>query len=188
MGMLYRRKKRAPLTGIFKECGPWWMKYYDHGRPFRVSTGTTDKIEAKRLLKEREGLVAAGIHQGPQLERTKFEDLVAGIRQDYAINDRKSKRRLNDYIAHLSAAFCNLRASSITSDRINAYITKRRNEGAANGTINREIGCLKRMFTLAYHQTPRKFATIPHIPMLEEHNVRSGFFEHEEFLALRGAL
>jgi len=28
----------------------------------------------------------------------------------------------------------------------------------------------------------------PHIPMLEERNIRSGFFEHEDFLALRGAL
>ena len=29
---------------------------------------------------------------------------------------------------------------------------------------------------------------IPHIPQLKEHNIRSGFFEHEDFLALRGAL
>ena len=29
---------------------------------------------------------------------------------------------------------------------------------------------------------------VPHIPQLKEHNIRSGFFEHEDFLALRGAL
>jgi integrase len=29
---------------------------------------------------------------------------------------------------------------------------------------------------------------IPHVPMLKEHNIRKGFFEHGEFLALRDAL
>ncbi len=33
-----------------------------------------------------------------------------------------------------------------------------------------------------------KVARIPHIPMLEENNVRSGVFEQEDCLALRGAL
>jgi len=36
--------------------------------------------------------------------------------------------------------------------------------------------------------TPPKVARMPHIPMLEEHNVRSGFFSHEEYLAVRGVL
>jgi len=114
--------------------------------------------------------------------------LVEGIRQDYAMNERKSSRRLNDYIVHLSASFGQMRASAITTDRIKAYITKRREAGAANGTINRELGTLKRMFRLALQHTPPKVARVPHIPMLEERNIRSGFLEHEDFLALRGAL
>src|SRR5262249_494137 len=57
-----------------------------------------------------------------------------------------------------------------------------------NGTINRELGTLKRMFRLALQYTPPKVARIPHVPMLEERNIRSGFLEHEDFLALRGAL
>ncbi len=44
------------------------------------------------------------------------------------------------------------------------------------------------MFRLAYKHTPPKVARIPHVALLEEHNIRSGFFEHEDFLALRGAL
>ena len=108
MGMLYRRKKRDLMTGKLVELGPLWMKYYDHGRPIRESTGTPDRTEAKRKLKEREGLVAQGLHQGPQVERTKFEDLVAGIRQDYAMNEHKSHRRLNEFITHLSASFSHL--------------------------------------------------------------------------------
>jgi len=188
MGMLYRRKVRDPASGKLVEKGPWWMKYYRDGRPFYESTETTDKTDARRKLKQREGQVASGLYHGPQVARTRFEDLVAGIRQDYALNQRKSHRRLNDFINHLTASFKQMRASAITTDKINSYVAKRRSEGAANGTINRELACLKRMFKLALQHTPQKVARIPHILMLEEHNVRSGFFSHEEYLAVRGAL
>jgi len=188
MGMLYRRKKRDPVTGLLVEQGPWWAKYYEDGRPIFRSTRTEDKTAARKKLNKWEGQVAQGLHEGPKFERTRFEDLVAGIRQDYAINEHKTARRLNDYVAHLTTAFHQMRASAITTDKIKDYITKRREEGAANGTINRELGCLKRMFRLAHQHTPPKVARIPYIPMLEEHNIRSGFFEHEDFLALRGAL
>jgi integrase len=152
------------------------------------STQTEDKTEARRKLKGREGQVASGLHHGPQTERTRFEDLVDGIRQDYALNERKSVRWLNEFITHLSAHFKQLRASAITTDRVKEYVATRREEGTANGTINRELAWLKRMFKLALQSTPQKVARIPHIPMLEEHNVRSGFFSHEEYLAVHGVL
>ena len=44
------------------------------------------------------------------------------------------------------------------------------------------------MFRLGFQQTPQLVVRVPHIPQLKEHNIRSGFFEHEDFLALRGAL
>ena len=44
------------------------------------------------------------------------------------------------------------------------------------------------MFRLGFQQTPQLVVRVPHIPQLKEHNIRSGFFEHEDFLALRGVL
>ena len=136
MGMLYRRKVRDAVTGALIERGPWWMKYYRQGRPFYESTETEDRTEARRKLKEREGQVAQGLHQGPQVERTRFEDLVEALRQDYAMNQRKSCRRLEASIAHLMTSFDHVRAVAITTDKIKTYINKRRQEGAVNGTIN----------------------------------------------------
>ncbi len=188
MGMLYKRKKRDKRTGQMVQLAIWWMKYYDHGRPIRESAETTDKAVAKRKLQQREYETSTGMHQGPQVDRTRFEDLVEGIKTDYAMNKRKSSRRLNDHIGHLSASFRHMRATHITTDRIRAYFAKRQAEGAANGTINRELGCLKRMFRIAHQQTPPQVSRVPYIPMQEERNIRSGFFEHEDFLSLRGAL
>ena len=111
MGMLYRRKKRDTKTGKLVEHGPWWMKYYENGRPYYASTETFDKTEARSILKEREGEVAKGQHQGTGVARTMFEDLAKAIRQDYEMNERKSFRRLNEYLTHLSASFSHMRAS-----------------------------------------------------------------------------
>jgi len=44
------------------------------------------------------------------------------------------------------------------------------------------------MFNIAAQQSPPKIERVPHIPMLGENNVRKGFFEHADFLALRDAL
>ncbi len=48
-----------------------------------------------------------------------------------------------------------------------------------HATINRELAILKRAFSLAIKDGT--LASRPYIPMLEEHNVRQGFFEREQF-------
>ena len=188
MGMVYRRKKRDPTTKNLVEVGPYWIKYYSEGRPIHESTKTRDRDEAKRRLKEREGEVATGLYRGPKIDRIRFEDLAALVRQDYQLNKRKTMRRIGEYLQHLTPFFGKMRAANITTERIKAYIVKRQGHRAANGTINRELGFLKRMFRLGFQHTPQMVARVPHIPQLKEHNIRSGFFEHEDFLALRGAL
>jgi integrase len=44
------------------------------------------------------------------------------------------------------------------------------------------------MLNLGAQQTPPKVNRVPYIPMLKENNVRKGFFEHGDFLALRNVL
>jgi integrase len=44
------------------------------------------------------------------------------------------------------------------------------------------------MLNLGAQQTPAKVDRVPYIPMLKENNIRKGFFEHADFLALRDAL
>ena len=51
------------------------------------------------------------------------------------------------------------------------------------GEINRELTVLKRMFSLAIQAG--KLVHKPHFPMLRENNVRAGFFEREQYLAVQ---
>jgi integrase len=55
-------------------------------------------------------------------------------------------------------------------------------EGAANGTINRELAALKRALMLAHRA--ERIGRMPLIEMLQEANAREGFFEREQFEAV----
>ena len=71
---------------------------------------------------------------------------------------------------------------------IKKCIDKRLSGGVNNATINRELSAIKRAFNLAARCTPPKVSTVPYIPMLKENNVRKGFIEYGEYLALKEAL
>lgn len=72
-----------------------------------------------------------------------------------------------------------------TKKRIPARIEPAKKEirrRASNGEINRELALLKRMFSLAIQAGT--LMSKPHIPMLQEDNVRTGFFEPEQFASV----
>jgi len=176
MGRIYRRGR------VF------WIQYYRRGRLYRESSRSEQKAVAKAFLKKREGDGVDGRLPALQAEKTLFEDLIRLFLQDYEINQRNTQKRAQQYIAWLSREFKGLRANEITTPRVNEYILRRKSEGRTNGTINRELAALKRMFHLAAQQTPPLVLVIPHIPKLREDNVRKGFFAEEEYKLLRAAL
>ncbi len=183
--MLYRRKKTDPKTGERIETGPWWMKYYDNGHPVAQSTRKYEKREAKAVLRKAEAKVLEGQREGPVVNRTRFEDLVLLLQQEYELKGRKTWGRRVEHIKHLRKSFGGIRICAISSEKLGVYISMRLKEGAANATINRELDCLHRMMVLGSRETPAKVGRLPHFPKLTETNVREGFFTHEEFLALR---
>lgn len=176
------------LGTIYKRGKTYWIKYYQNGKPFFESSKSQKKMFAKELLKQREGDISQGKLPGIYFERVTFEDLVKDFLRDYEINKKKSIAKAKRSVSHLRESFGNMKANKINTIEINAYVQKRLNEGVANASINRELAALKRMMNIGAEQTPPKVDRVPHIKMLKENNVRKGFFERDDFLALRDAL
>ena len=174
--------------GVYLRGSTYWIRYYRAGKRYQESSHSTKESDARRLLELRQGQIVEGRFPGLQVERTRFEDLAADFLTDYKVNGRKSLVRAERSVGHLKKKFEGYRASDITTSLVKQYIAQRLEQKASNASINRELSALKRMFHLGAASTPPKVVHIPHIPKLQEHNVRSGFFEHEDYIRLRDAL
>ncbi len=182
MGRIFRRK-RSPFL---------WLQYYSQdGEQIRVSSGTDNEKKAAKKLRGLLGEVAAGIHRDTR--RVKYEDLRDSFYLDYETNQRKSLRRdvegkpVLDKVQRLDAFFSGYTATEITTDLIRRFIADQQGRGLANGTINRSLSALRRMFNIAKQDGKLRNAA-PYFPMLKEAAPRQGFVERKQYDALSSAL
>ena len=186
MGYLYRPKLKSG-----ERSSIWWAKYYVNGRPMRESTGVagdteTPPGEARRFLKAREGAVATGAPILPRADRIRFEEIAEDLRQHYASTGERGTEEAGYRLKHLEEFFRGRRVASIGASDIARYAVERQAAGASNGTINRELGVLGRMLRLAYEGG--KLLRMPVMRKLKEAAPRQGFFERDQYLAVRGHL
>jgi integrase len=98
--------------------------------------------------------------------------------RDYDLNQRRSTRRILGALRHLRAASAGLPLDVLDERRLQGYVDARHEAGAANATINRELAALRRSFTLA--RRDGIVSMCPHVAVLVENNVRTGFCEPPE--------
>jgi integrase len=186
----------------------YWIKYTRAGRHYSESSESKLRRVAKSILQKREGDIVDGKPVTNKIGRVKFEDAARDLLADYTTNGKRSydvvRRRIEK---HLTPFFEGRRMANITTSDALAYTVQRQGEtemvkrsydftgrdgavrrvpehrrpmnGASSAEINRELALLKRMFTLAIRGGQLLYR--PHIPMLQENNVRTGFFERGQF-------
>src|SRR3972149_4017547 len=118
MGSIYQRKWKA-RDGKARTLPTLWIKFRQNGRTICESTGTTNSVIARRMLRTREGDVERGVPLNPQMGRIMFEDAAADLLRDYETNGKKSyqhaKRRINRALA---PCFGHRRLISITTSGV----------------------------------------------------------------------
>ena len=174
----------------------WWIKYYRNGKPIRESSKSELKAVAQSMLDTRRKEIAQGADPSVTNKLT-YEDLRKGLLDFYASQKRVSLRvKFNEKtqkeepyvwgIVNLDGFFVGYKAQDITTGLLQAYVDKRKADGADGSTINREFRTLRSAMNIA-----RKFGTlqfVPHFPMQKENDPRQGFVEAEQFNKIRQKL
>ena len=156
----------------------WWSRYYRNGR--RVEErAETDKYETARdLLSEREAAVSKGVSITAASTRLTFDDATKDVQNDDTVSRKRSSGELDRCTkVRPMPAFGGRRLSAITTAELRAFTAKRLEAGASAPAINRELEIGRRAFPLSvadykYH------GRVPKFPMLQERNVRAGFFDY----------
>jgi integrase len=171
------------MGSLYKRGNVWWIKYYANGRPIRESTDTEKETEARRILKEREGRVAMGQPALRRVDHISYGEAAQDLRRHYQTTGSRDLEEAEYRLGHLDAFFAGKRIVAISPADITVYVATRQGERASNGTINRELAVLNKMLRLAYENN--KLLRLPVIRKLKEGAPRQGFFEREQFEAIR---
>jgi integrase len=128
------------------------------------------------------GEIATGQFRDVSIERVTIDELVDLVIEDY----RFRKLRSSDEVEW--RADRNVRPSmgkelavEFGSRQVKRYVEARRQAGATDATINRELAIVRRGFTLGFQAEPQLVHRLPYIPILDEDNVRQGFLEPEQY-------
>jgi integrase len=185
------KKHRVKGSGsVFRMRGSrfWWIAYVSNGKRRFESSKSEKRTDAQKLLNDRLGDIGKGHEITPKLNKKTLGEGLQSVIDDQEMNDRVSvdhtRRRIKLHLLkHLRA---DRRLSTITTADLTAYVTTRRAEGASPASCNQELAIIKRAFSLAIEG--KELISKPKIPMLKLSNVRTGFFEEDQFLAVRQEL
>lgn len=180
-GQLIRRGDRKWCVRVFLGCDGNGKRAYQN-RTVQGSKKDAEKVLADLLTKRS---------MGPNLidlDRVLMGELFDDLERDYRLNGKDAKWCNEVVRLHLRPFFGATKAARVTSATVAQFADAQLEKKAAVATINRQLSLLKRSFNLARQCTPPKVHEVPHIRMFREDNARKGFFEHEEFVAMRAAL
>ena len=138
-------KRKRGEGSIFRDAGSqtWRIKYSDHGKAHRESSGSSDIAVAKKLLKLR----LAEITTGDFTPRSsiRMQELFDDVVLDYLDAGQSTKEIQGRWRLHLADHFARRRASDIGSDHLKRYVNHRRGEGAQPGDGQQGVGLAETM-------------------------------------------
>lgn len=176
-----------------RQSSVWWLDFTVNGERRRMSAETRDRDEAERLLHKK--LYERGQRRERPPSRITVKGLGKLLLDDYEKHGRKSTPKYS--LAHLYDYFGEDRlATTIHRDDVENYVSCRlEDDGAARGTVNRELSALFRALRLARkrgkimkEEERERVARVLDMGLLKESNARKGFLTREEARKMRSVL
>ena len=117
------------MGSLYQRGRIWWFSYYRGGKQYFESSRSERKQDAKNLLALREGDIVKGIPVTPRINRTKWEDAIQDVVNDYKANKKKTldhvERRLEK---HLTPFFGGRLLSALSTADVRAYVAHRQSQ------------------------------------------------------------
>jgi integrase len=172
--------------GVYKRGTTWYIDYYAGYKRRRERIGPS-KRQAETVLKKRMVQVAENrFLEVEKYEKIKFEKMTDLYLENYSKPNKKSSRRDATSINNLKPFFAGIHLHEITPLDIEKYKKKRQLQ-VSDATVNREIGCLKHMFTKAIEWGKVKENPGKKVKLLRERNRRVRYLEEKEIKRLYNA-
>jgi integrase len=166
--------------GIYLRGKNWCIDFYYQGKRYKESIGPVSKTMAKENLIVLKREVIQGTYKPKRVE-TPFEK----FRQQYLEYSRQNKKpssslRDESSLKHLMDFFDGKKLSEITAFLVERYKAKRKPEGAKEATINREMACLRHMFTMAITWGKAESNPVKEVRFLREPKEKTRILSPEE--------
>ncbi len=138
--------------GLYRRGQAWWMCFTYNGKQLRRPTETSDKKLAEKIFRKVMTQIAEGkwFDKQPGADKTVRELLEKYLREHSARNKTPKTHERDEGLAKIiNRYFGDYQLSVLSPKDIADYKVKRRDEGRAPGTVNRELCLLSHAFNLA---------------------------------------
>jgi integrase len=180
-----QEKKHRGVYEKLAGSGTFWIRFADgFGRIRRQKVGS--KSAAISLYHKRKNEALEQKHLPENLRTVvRVSNLVQALEEDYERTDKKSRNSVKVRVhKHILPFFGTMAADAVSTSDLHRYVDRRRQEGASNASINREMAALRRAFNIGRASTPPKVRAVPVFPHLTENPPRQGFVEDQKYTRL----
>ncbi len=168
--------------GIYKVKDTYYIDYYYKGRRLREAAGTNKRLAKEALAKRKTEMFEGKFFGNALASKVTFDELAAEY-MEWARVNKKSCERDERSIKLLGETLGGMKLKDITPRLIEKYKNRRLKE-VKGSTINRELACLKGMFTKAIFWDMALENPVKKVKMFREDNCRIRFLKPDEIKAL----
>jgi integrase len=139
---------RVNAGRVYKRGDTFYIDYHVDGKRVREAVGK-DEGQAHRALERRKEGVIKGVFNLVSRRRVRFSDFTERYIEIKRTHGRRSMRQIERCASRLRDHFEGFLLSQVSQSDVEDYAKKRLKDRVMGATVNRELACLKNIFSVA---------------------------------------
>jgi len=169
--------------GIYKKGKNWYIDYYVNGKRKRELVGPSKSLAEHALRKRKIEIAEGKFLDVKKQEKIRFSDFARTYLETHAKPNKRSWKRDADIIETLNRFFNQKTLQEITPFDVENYKRERLFQ-VKPATVNRDLACLKTIFSKAVEWGKVKENPVKRVKLLRVNNIRVRYLETEEMANL----